>query len=329
MSRVTMQVKVVVADTETVREQQDISFRVGDGEVCDALECATLEMRRKEEAYVRCMQPDWCSGGVLNLPKNLAPPILIHVLLVDFTAMKDRWEMDDGERIERCRVQRERAAALYKSGRIRLAAHHYDVMASFFEAVSHFRDPEDQKAGKELRRLAQLNRAQCALRLGDPRQAKTLCTTVLKEDGASTKALFRRASASIDLKEYNEAIIDLQRLLDIEPGTEAQQLMRKARRFMQEADKKQMPVYSKMCNALGTLPERETVTRPLASMPDHLRLCRTEFQEPAPQERSVVGEQISAVETTEADGEEYVQPRPDEHCAGTGEAPATHNPNEA
>merc|ERR1719240_2252427 len=56
----------------------------------------------------------------------------------------------------------------------------------------------------EILRLCELNKAACALKLGDPLTAKQSCTVVLKDEPQNTKALFRRATALTELGEPEE-----------------------------------------------------------------------------------------------------------------------------
>merc|ERR1712205_279034 len=105
------------------------------------------------------------------------------------------------------------------------------------------------------------------------KSARSLCDDVLKEDPCSSKALFRRGSAQLELKEYDKAINDLSRLLELEPSSaEGRKLLRQAKRVKKETDKRQSPVFSRMCDALGQMPERtDRRDDDIFEMPEHLR----------------------------------------------------------
>jgi len=170
----------------------------------------------------------------------------------------EKWDMDGPQRIQRGRERKALAGDLFKQGRVRLAAHHYEKVADLF-ARKDFFAVEDQKDAAELRRMADLNRALCMLKMGDMKKVASLCTSVLNEDPCQPKALFRRAKAQLQMKEYDEAITDLARLLEVEPtNTDGKQLMREAKRLRKQNDECQSRHFSKMCDALGELPERET-----------------------------------------------------------------------
>jgi len=84
----------------------------------------------------------------------------------------------------------------------------------------HFLAPtsETQKAWEALANSCRLNCALCSLHLEDYHSAAEYCTKVLHCDEANMKALFRRASALGALREFDEAIQDLDAALLAEPG---------------------------------------------------------------------------------------------------------------
>jgi len=242
---------------KVLSEAREFSFTAGNGEVCDALEGSVIDMKEGEEAILRCSSSAAVSGGLLGLPEDLEPPIMIHVAVVSFEKVLEKWDLESAGRIERGRARKEVATELYKRGRIRLACHLYELIAELFMALDFFK-VDDQPEAAELRRVAQLNRAMCMLKMGNMKTVKELCTSVLKEDTASPKALFRRAKAQIALREYSEAIADLQRLLEVEPSNnEGKLLLREAKRLRKQNDEHQSKTFAKMCNGLGQLPERE------------------------------------------------------------------------
>lgn len=319
---VTLRVTSVSAAGEPVGGPfpREITFAAGDGEVCDALECAVIEMRKGEEALLRCSQGDWCSDGRLGLPDKLQPPVMIQMAMVDFNHVPERWDMDDKARIERCLARKEVAAGLFKKGRLRLAAHHYTLITLFFAQAETFTSVEDQKAGRELRRTAQVNKAMCALKFCNWTEAVELCTSALKEDPCHAKALYRRATAQLQLKEYASALSDCHRLLEVEPSTEGRQLLQRAQKLKKEFDRKQAPVFSRMCEALGTLPERTNTTeQKLVSMPDALRLgYRPEV--PSDPQPAVSGE-IPVVATSRSTGSDGGNVSARMEVSDTGETP--------
>jgi len=277
LATVTLRVESVMANAEKLIEAdlpRELEFTLGNGEVCDALEGACLHMRLNEVGLVRCEKSDWCVGGLLELPEPLDSPVLIQCTLVKFSLAVDKFDMEDRERVDRCHERKEVAGRLFKQGRIRLAAYHYGLITSFFSQAELFRDPQDQEAGKELRRLARLNKAMCALKMKNWKAVISLCDLVLAEDPCSAKALFRRATASLEMKDYDTAIDDFTRVLELEPSSaDGRKLLQQAKRLKKDGDKRQLPMFSRMCDAFGDMPERtDRRDDDIVAMPDHLRL---------------------------------------------------------
>mmetsp|Transcript_29519 Transcript_29519/g.91798 ORF Transcript_29519/g.91798 Transcript_29519/m.91798 type:complete len:558 (+) Transcript_29519:93-1766(+) len=257
-AKVKVQVNSATANGEKVlAEPKTLSFIAGNGEVCDALEGSVVDLRETEEAILRCESSESVAGGLLGLPDGLEPPIMIHIVVVSVEKVPEKWDLDAEGRLERGRARREAAAELYKRGRIRLACHHFELIADLFVSIDFFK-AELQKDATELRRIANLNRAMCMLKFGNFKLAKELCSKVLKEDPGNPKALFRRGKAMLALKEYTEAIEDLERLIEVEPGSgEGKTLLREAKRLRKQSDGQASRTFAKMCAGLGQLPERE------------------------------------------------------------------------
>jgi len=314
-AKVSVRVKSVTANgdvPEGLVLPQLVEFTAGNGEVSDALEASVLHMHMGEEALIRCSQPEDARGGLPWLPEALQAPVLIRVEMINFEKVDDRWDMQARQRIEHCRRRKEVASDLYKRNRWKLAAHHYGLISTFFEAVHSFKDAEDEKEGCVLRRLAWLNKAMCMLKLKNWGAAVELCNSVLLEEPENLKALFRRATAMSELRDYAGAEVDLCKLIDLEPtSVEGKRLLVEVRKLKKVVDKKQSPLFSRMCNALGEMPERETSNNHLVTMPDFLR---TGYKlPPAPE--------VAFPEILDSNGTGMAPVPQEVEDAGTGEAP--------
>mmetsp|Transcript_178760 Transcript_178760/g.567238 ORF Transcript_178760/g.567238 Transcript_178760/m.567238 type:complete len:594 (-) Transcript_178760:358-2139(-) len=307
-------VKSVSANGEKVlQDSRELVFTAGDGEVCDAIDGSVIGMRRGDEAMLRCESVEACTGGLLDLPSSMETPIMIHVAVLSFGTAKEKWDLSSAERIQRGRARKEIAASLFKAGRIRFAAHHYEAIADLFVKLEFF-SVEEQKEAAELRRVANLNRAMCLLKMGKLDIVKDLCTSVLKEDASNPKALFRRAKAQIGLREYPEAISDLERLLEVEPAsTEGRTLLRETKRLRKQSDSKDSFTFAKMVSGLGDMPERtDRMEDDLVVMPN----IDEEFEKLARQH----GLPIRAKKAEEAVAQRHAHAAAGEHDQGVTEA---------
>ena len=104
-----------------------------------------------------------------------------------------------------------------------------------------------------MKKTCKLNIAACQLRLQLFSEAKASCNTVLKEEAQNVKALFRRAQADLELKNFEDCQKDVKKVLDLEPqNKEARALAKDLQMAQKEEDKKSKGVFGKMCQALGT-----------------------------------------------------------------------------
>jgi len=218
----------------------ELEITVGNGEVCDALECAVLEMRRHEFALVRCWDTSLCAGGApfesAELPEGGA---VFKVGLLDYKKGPNTQKLNEEDRIQFVLRRKAMAHRLLGEGRYYLARERYLRCAALFFGVDRKKSwerlygmPELRQKCKDLRTTCWMNAALCSLKLGDPKHAKVLCDMVLQQTPECTKALFRRAQAHCQRSDFVQARLDLVRVLDID-GTveEAKVLLSKVRKY--------------------------------------------------------------------------------------------------
>jgi hypothetical protein len=225
----------------------------GNGELCDALECAILEMKQHETAVVTCKDVSLCIGGAPNLvmgPECLTSDtkeVTIKVSMLDFHKGPDPWQIDESDRLTFALRRKEHADRLLKEGRLHLAGERYQKILELFQHLDRPR-MTDKFLGKwelyqqcrQLRTACRLNLTLCRLRLEDADGALQASEAVLQCEPENLKALFRHAKALILRKDYAEACKDLERLLDIDGTvTEAKELLKRATSLRLAADKKQ------------------------------------------------------------------------------------------
>ncbi|XP_057522313.1 uncharacterized protein LOC130802358 [Amaranthus tricolor] len=101
----------------------------------------------------------------------------------------------------------EKAHQLYREGR-------------FTQALSLYSDSLSIAKTKAQKIALHSNRAACFLKLYDFKQAAAECTCVLELDHKHTGALMLRAQTLVTLKEYQSALFDVNRLLELNPSSE-------------------------------------------------------------------------------------------------------------
>merc|ERR1712050_214827 len=165
--------------------------------------------------------------------------------------------MKEDEKIEFANLRKEVATNLVKSKRFELALERYKRIVDMFNYIENFQDDNKFKA-RELKKACELNKALCYLKIEEPTEAQKACDTVLKDDSTNTKALFRKAQADVLLKNFNDAMSGLKRLLSDDPkNAEVLRLLQQAKNGQKEVDKKCKGMYAKMCGGLGKIGQRE------------------------------------------------------------------------
>uniref|UniRef100_A0ACD5V1F4 Uncharacterized protein n=1 Tax=Avena sativa TaxID=4498 RepID=A0ACD5V1F4_AVESA len=101
----------------------------------------------------------------------------------------------------------ERAHELYRGGR------HREALELYTAALAAARGPAQRIA-------LHSNRAACYLKLHDFHKAAEECTSVLELDTEHAGALMLRAQTLVTLKDYQSALFDVNRLIEINPSSE-------------------------------------------------------------------------------------------------------------
>lgn len=104
----------------------------------------------------------------------------------------------------------ERAHQMYREGR-------------YVEALGFYTDALSLAKTKSQKIALHSNRAACFLKLHDFKKAADECTLVLELDQKHTGALMLRAQTLVTLKEYQSALFDVNRLIELNPSSEVYQ----------------------------------------------------------------------------------------------------------
>mmetsp|Transcript_32937 Transcript_32937/g.61405 ORF Transcript_32937/g.61405 Transcript_32937/m.61405 type:complete len:586 (+) Transcript_32937:74-1831(+) len=252
--------KVKLSVTETVAgslpgfEAKTLEFIAGDGEVCDALEFAVLDMKQGEKAVLTCTKPAILCEEKLGLKEISAKKAVLTLELLEFEKGKQTWDMDEDEKIEFGTARKEVGSNHFRTGRIQMALGRYKKVIEVFNYTDNMKEPNKTKA-KDLKKACELNSASCQLKLKEYKEAEKHCNNVLKEEAMSVKALYRRAQAHIGLKNFMDSMADLKKLIEVDPkNREARTLFKEAQAGQKEEDKKSKGLFANMCKALGKGP---------------------------------------------------------------------------
>jgi len=302
-------------------EAKVLEFTAGNGQVCDALECAVTEMKKGERAVLTVTKPVLVVDDQLGIQAAAANYILLTLELKDFENAKDRWSMSEEEKLEFGGARKEVGTSLFKSGRLGLALQRYKKVCELFDYIDDFK--EDNKAtAKELKSACELNQVACFLKLQDYLQAKTACDNVLKDDKRNVKALYRLAQANFGLKNFEESIRGCKSVVEADPqNREARQLLRQAQASQKEVDRQAKGLFANMCKALGkgSALEPGKNKRPLEAAEDAKEEQDGRLNSPMNVDRTAMGDDVSETKDGRiAEGE----PRGGAEMADAGQPPA-------
>jgi len=229
-------------------------FIVGNGDVCDALECAVAEMKKGERAILTVTVPALVTEVQLGLA-DLTSTVVLTLELQELGSAKSSWELNEQEKVDFATTRKEVAAGLFKCGRTRMALGRYTKIIELLGHNDNFKDEDLKTKSKELKKVCELNKAACYLRVMEYVEARKACDTVLKEESQNVKALYRRAQAQNSLLNFQECIRDCKLIVEIDSqNKEARALIKLALVGQKAEDKKQKGLFANMCKALGKGP---------------------------------------------------------------------------
>lgn len=245
----------------TFNGPKEVQFVVGDGQVCDALEYAVLEMKEGERATVTSKVSSMCIDTLLGLTDmaSVSNGVMFTVELREFENGKSVYDMTQEEKVEQAASRKEVGGKLFKAKRYALALERYKKASDVLRSMEPDKCSEEISGrAAELWMLCELNKAACMLKTCDHVGVKKSCSDVLEMDPGNVKALFRRASAHLAEAEHAKAIADLKAVLETEPGnSEASRLLAQAQREEKKQEKKAQSIFAKMARGCEGLCEDE------------------------------------------------------------------------
>jgi hypothetical protein len=163
----------------------------------------------------------------------------IQVELVDFDTSPPIQMLEPDEKLVKARKFKDEGNMLYKKGLFPLAKAKYGKAINCLGKGFEFSDEDiDEVIG--IKSSSMLNLAACEQQLQAYSEAIQWCERVLEDDTENTKALFRRSKALSSLAKFEEALVDLDKMLEIDPSLgEVERERVVIRRKMKQAEEKQ------------------------------------------------------------------------------------------
>lgn len=261
-----------------VFEERDVEFTLGEAseaKVIEGLEIALEKFKEGEKSRL-IISPEYAYGKSgnteLGIPANAT--IEYEVTLNAFEKVKNSWEMDEDEKIEQAKILKEQGNKFLKEGKYAIALKKYNRCKNY---LSGFKD--DHEECKQLTTAVHLNLSLLYQKENNNDECIANCNQVLVHDPKNIKALYRRGQARLNVQNFEEAIGDFTKILEVEAGNKAAQNgITICRQKLQEYKNREKKLYSNMFAKFAKL-DTEKEKR---DMPD---VMNSKFGEWNPEER--------------------------------------------
>jgi len=238
------------ASGAVLMEEREVTFGVGAGRFCSALEETVLTMKKGETCEVRCTDLSACIDAELGLKPGPGLVVVLCLELLSFEKI-DLYSTDEAARVAYCADRKEAGTRFFQDGSWRRALKRYQHVTSTLAYLDHWKDEAAKAEAAALRRAGHLNTAACCLKLEAWRQAETSCHAVLKEEPENVKALFRRGQALKELGEYRDAEQSFRKVIEIDKDNkEAGRMLVKLRQFVKAEVEQQKEMLSRMARGI-------------------------------------------------------------------------------
>lgn len=122
---------------DRVFEDRDVTFNIGEGaalDVIEGVEKALLKFKKLESSKL-IIKPKYAFGNKGSVQYNIPPDATVEyvVTLKNFEKAKESWAMDAAEKIEQCKLFKDKGTGYFKDAKYDLAINLYKKIQTFLE----------------------------------------------------------------------------------------------------------------------------------------------------------------------------------------------------
>uniref|UniRef100_A0A1I8PXB3 peptidylprolyl isomerase n=1 Tax=Stomoxys calcitrans TaxID=35570 RepID=A0A1I8PXB3_STOCA len=239
-----------------VFDEREVEFNLGEGSdlgLIEGVEIAIEKMVVGEESRFK-IKSRYAFGTKgneqLNIPPNADVEYIIK--LIDCEKGLEDWKFTPEERLTHSKIYKEKGTKYFKKENYSLALKMYKKCVDVLDSNS---DEESHK----LKAAAYSNQALCYQKTNDHFEAKQACNETLKLEPNNIKALYRRGQCNVTVAEYDEALLDFQKVLELEPTNKAaQNQIQICKHKIKEAKDKEKKIYANMFSKLAAADKEDT-----------------------------------------------------------------------
>ncbi|XP_066154274.1 FK506-binding protein 59-like [Euwallacea fornicatus] len=231
-------------------EDRKVVFNLGEGSEVNVIEGVekALEKFKKGESSKLIISPKYAFGNIGSEEYNIPPNATVEyvVTLNNFEKTKLTWEMDSEEKLEQCKIFKEKGTNYFKNAKYQLAIKFYKKIEEFLKEEPELcSEAVDQNVSLLL--ASYLNTSLCYLKTKDNFEAKAAATKALELDPRNEKALFRRGQAFLGLGEAGLAVKDFKECLIIDPKNKsAQTQLAHCNKLLKQQLQEEKKIYANM-----------------------------------------------------------------------------------
>uniref|UniRef100_A0A6U5ZHH7 peptidylprolyl isomerase n=1 Tax=Guillardia theta TaxID=55529 RepID=A0A6U5ZHH7_GUITH len=204
---------------------REIEIGKFDLDITDGLERALQHMVKGQSALVH-VTPAYAygeEGRGGDVPPNKA--IEYRVTLLDWKAAETK-SMTAEEKVMFANKIKDAGNSFFNIGKFQRSYQRYSAAYQILEVPDSSESPETRQEGEAIKISCLLNMAACEIKRNNWKEAIAKCNAVLKVKSSHPKALFRRASAYIEVERFVEAEQDLEALKSMGNEDKAVQVWR-------------------------------------------------------------------------------------------------------
>ena len=209
-----------------------IQVHTGMGEVPDILDSA-VRLMLANEVSVLSTTVDKRLQSFIDPKYAEGTQIEIKIELKHFEPSLPLEGLQPKSKLERGQQLKQQGNQLYKENQISLAKSKYNKALVCVGRLFEFED-EDLQLANEIRVSLMLNLAACAQQESEYGEAVKWCEKVLDEYPENSKAYFRRSKAKQSMALFEEALEDLNTMLELDPSLK-DEVLREKRILMKKA----------------------------------------------------------------------------------------------
>ncbi|XP_013412666.1 FK506-binding protein-like [Lingula anatina] len=148
-----------------------------------------------------------------------ASKVVLRVTLKSVQRCTDLWEREPELILQMAQKCKDNGSRLFKEGNLEYASKHYSKALKYLIILRGWDvSPELNEKIRSLSAVCYTNISLCLLRNGSYENVVRSCDKALEINPQDVKALFRRAKANTELKNYDDAKMDLAKAEAKEPG---------------------------------------------------------------------------------------------------------------